>query len=44
MENEVITQENLIAIYNICKKRLTISQDDFLNNPKYEKIKKITLK
>ena len=44
MENEVITQENLIAIYNICKKRLTISQEDFLNNPKYEKIKKITLK
>lgn len=44
MEHEVITQENLIAIYNICKKRLTISQDDFLNNPKYEKIKETTLK
>lgn len=44
MEHGVITQENLIAIYNICKKRLTISQDDFLNNPKYEKIKETTLK
>ena len=44
MEHEVITQENLIAIYNICKKRLTISQDDFLNNPKYEKVRKTTLK
>lgn len=44
MEHEVITQENLIAIYNICKKRLTISQEDFLNNPKYEKIKETTLK
>ena len=44
MEHEVITQENLIAIYNICKKRLTISQDDFLNNPKYEKVRETTLK
>lgn len=44
MEREVITQDNLIAIYNICKKRLTISQDDFLNNPKYEKVKETTLK
>lgn len=44
MEQDIITQENLIAIYNICKKRLTISQDDFLNNPKYEKIKETTLK
>ena len=44
MESEIITQENLIAIYNICKKRLTISEEDFLNNPKYEKIRKITLK
>lgn len=44
MEGEVITQENLIAIYNICKKRLTISQEDFLNNPKYEKVRELTLR
>ena len=44
MEKEAITQEELIAIYNICKKRLTISLEDFLNNSKYEEIKNLTVK
>ena len=44
MKNDILTEENLIAIYNICKKRLTISQEDFLNNSKYEKVRETTLK
>ena len=44
MKQEEITEEDLISIYNICKKRLTISLEDFLNNPKCEKIRKITIR
>ena len=44
MKHEEMTKENLIAIYNICKKRLTISLEDFLNNPNCENIKEMTLK